>query len=136
LAFGFSLGYTDQALRANFDAPGWGSLYLIGLSVLLEGLALLTLGLVKPWGDVPPRWIPFVGGKPVRPLAVVIAAGAGAALLSLIWIPAAVLWWFVDGDGALTGTARVVVGLLYVPMAAWGPLLAAVAVSYHRRHRR
>ncbi|MDT5024616.1 MAG: hypothetical protein QOE61_1042 [Micromonosporaceae bacterium] len=63
MAFGFPTGYTDQAVRANFDAPGWGSLYLIGLSVLLEGLALLTLGLVKSWGDVPPpRWIPFVGG--------------------------------------------------------------------------
>ena len=26
------------------------------------------------------------------------------------------------------------VGFLYQPLVAWGPLLAAVTVSYHRRH--
>ncbi|WP_294567962.1 hypothetical protein [uncultured Arthrobacter sp.] len=36
----------------------------------------------------------------------------------------------------MTPTGADVVGLLYLPLVAWGPLLAAVTVSYARRHRR
>ena len=42
--------------------------YVLCLTVASEGLALLTLGLVRPWGDVVPAWIPRLGGRriPVR----------------------------------------------------------------------
>src|SRR5690606_498746 len=44
--------------------PGLGSvLYMSSLSIVSVGLALLTLGLVRPWGEVFPRWIPGVGGR-------------------------------------------------------------------------
>lgn len=35
----------------------------------------------------------------------------------------------------MTRTGVTVVGILYLPLVAWGPLLAAVTVSYARRHR-
>lgn len=42
----------------------WGEgLYIVMLSVVAECLALLTLGLVRPWGEVVPRWIPLIGGR-------------------------------------------------------------------------
>ncbi|WP_256356489.1 hypothetical protein [Streptomyces sp. PKU-EA00015] len=33
----------------------------------------------------------------------------------------------------MTDTGNLVVGVLYQPLVLWGPLLAAVTVSYHRR---
>ncbi|WP_141746805.1 hypothetical protein [Streptomyces agglomeratus] len=38
---------------------GWGVLYVLTLTAVSEALALLTLGLVQPWGEVVPRWIPL-----------------------------------------------------------------------------
>jgi len=35
----------------------------------------------------------------------------------------------------LDGAERVVMMACYLPLLLWGPLLAAVTVSYHRRHR-
>ncbi|MBM6401412.1 hypothetical protein [Phycicoccus sonneratiae] len=133
LAVGVPVGYSAGEARALFDAPGWGSVYLVGLSVLLEGLGLLTLGLVRPWGERVPTWVPRRGGRPLRGRRVATAALVGAVLLTLVWVPTAVLWWVVPGDGALTGPARVWVGLLYVPLALWGPLLGLVAWDLRAR---
>lgn len=124
LAAGLPVGYSPRAARTLFDAPGPGSLYLLGLSVVLEALALLTLGLVQPWGETVPRWVPRFAGKRVATMAVVIPAAAGATALSILWVPVAVSWWFTNGDGALSAQARTLVGLLYAPLAAWGRCLA------------
>lgn len=138
LAFGVPLGYSAEAMRENFQAPGWGTAYLLGLSLLAEALAYLTLGLVRPWGEVLPRWIPVLGGRPVDPRKVVGAAATGAVLLVLVWTVLPVLqMFFVDqGDGELDGGWLWLMRLCYLPLIAWGPLLACVTYSYHRRHRR
>ena len=49
LALGFSMGMLEGG-GAEAHVHRWESLYVIGLSVVLESLALLTLGLVAPWG--------------------------------------------------------------------------------------
>jgi len=109
---------------------------VFGLSFRLVGLALLTLGLVQRWGEVVPRWIPLVGGKPVPPLAAVIPAGTGAVALMLLWASTfsniGEIWAVYSLDGA----ERVFMMACYLPLLLWGPLLAAVTVAYHRRHRR
>lgn len=133
LAVGLPVGYSEASARELFDAPGAGSAYLIGLSVVLELLALLTLGLVRPWGEALPRWVPMLGGRAIPRRAVVITAGVGAVALTALWVPFAVMWWWTDGDGHLSGQARTLVGLTYLPLALWGPLLGAVTWSYHRR---
>lgn len=43
-------GYNTDYHWAVWERP-----YVIGLSVVSEGLALLALGLVRPWGEVVPR---------------------------------------------------------------------------------
>ncbi|GGW32024.1 hypothetical protein GCM10010503_04700 [Streptomyces lucensis JCM 4490] len=114
---------------------GWGVAYVLVLTAVTEGLALLTLGLVQPWGEVVPRWIPLVGGRAVRPLAVVAAALAGACLLSAL----SLLVGFVQGgnlaDGALTDTRAqsVLLVVCYTPLLAWAPLLTVSAIAYYRR---
>lgn len=132
LAAGFHGGYTEAGYAA-LDVSATGALYLVLLSILIEGLALLTLGLVQPWGEQLPRWIPAVGGWQVRPMAAVLPALAGAVALFVACTPF-LTWWSIPHDD-LTPIGSIVIGLLYLPLVAWAPLLAAVAVDYHRRHR-
>ncbi len=120
---------------AKLAVPNWGQgLYIVMLSVVSEALALLTLGLVREWGEVVPGWVPLIGGQRVRPAAAVTAALAGAAGLTLI-----LGWAFYAqiadlGDGPIGNAAQQALLLVcYLPLIAWPPLLVAVTVAYHRR---
>src|SRR5688500_17607283 len=68
-------------------SPHW--VYPVFLSVLSEALALLTLGLVQPWGETLPRWVPLLGGRRIPVLAAVIPAVLGALAVTAIWSYAA-----------------------------------------------
>ena len=132
LLVGFSAGFTEQGLVV-LDVAGWGGRFsLVALSVLTELAALLTLGLVQPWGEVVPRWVPHLGGRCIPPRPVVLIAFVGAAILLVLWTPF-LFWWNYDRD--MTPAGKNMVGLLYLPLVAWAPLLAAVTVSYAKRHR-
>lgn len=91
LVVGLPAGYTAQGLE-GMGVDGWGRLGVLALSVVSEFAALLTLGLVRPWGEVLPRWLPFIGGRRVRAAPVVVAATLGAVVLMILWTP--LLWWW------------------------------------------
>jgi hypothetical protein len=130
---------TDPAgfFRATADG-GW---YLLLLSVASVALGFMTIGLVRPWGVVYPRWIPLVGGQriPVRAVARIAVTG-GAVLIALT------VWFFVFN---VTRPFEMPVLILadqparpapewpilrwYLPAIAWGPLVIAVARDYRRR---
>ena len=115
--------------------PLWQRVYIVSLSLVAEGAALMTLGLVKPWGEVVPRWIPWIAGRRVRPMAAFAAAMTGATILTIRWtstfwrMPSSEFYDYFDGFQAVLVTA------CYLPLLAWGPLLAVVAVAYLRRRR-
>lgn len=115
---------------------GFGpTVYIVSLTLVSEGAALMTLGLVRPWGEVVPAWIPWIGGRRVRPMAAFAAAMTGAAVLTWLWG-----WIFLslsDSDfyDYFNGPQSVVVTACYLPLLAWGPLLAVVALAYLHRHR-
>ncbi|WP_069817420.1 hypothetical protein [Streptomyces sp. TP-A0874] len=134
MGIGIPVGYSDEVLRSVYDVPGAGTFANIGISVCQECVALLTLGLVSRWGEVVPRWIPFLGGKRVHPLAGTIPAALGAAALTVIALSQLLLWDSVT-DSALQGTGRTVMGWCYLPLILWGPLLGLVTISYYRRRR-
>lgn len=134
VAFGGPSGYTEEGLRGVRPPGVWGPAYLIVLSVLTEGAALLTLGLVQRWGEVVPRWVPFIGGRVVPARPVVIAAWTGVGVLAVLWTEF-LFWWAISHNG-MTSTGQTVVGFFYLPLVAWAPLLAAVTLSYQRRHRK
>ncbi|MBE1561999.1 hypothetical protein [Nonomuraea africana] len=132
LALGLPLGYTEQGQRDLVGTTAWGPLCLIALSVLTEAAALLTVGLVRRWGEVVPRWIPLLGGRTIPRLAVTVPAWLGVAVLALLWTP--FLFWWTLPHTDMTTTGRLLVGFVYLPLVAWAPLLAAVTLSYqHRR---
>jgi hypothetical protein len=130
LALGFSGGYTEAGLvELNLDAVGIAG--VLGLSVLSEAAALLTLGLVRPWGEVLPRWVPVGGGRPVPVRAAVLPALAGAAVLTALWTP--MLFWWELPHTDMTDRGAFLVGFLYLPQVLWAPLLVVLAVAYRRR---
>lgn len=90
--------------------------------------ALLTIGLIRPWGETFPRWFPGVGGRPV-PVALAAVPGLTvAALLCFAAVPV-VLAGFGLGPGLGIAFA------LLFPCWIWGPSLALAVAGYvaHRR---
>jgi hypothetical protein len=118
------------------DHGGGLDVYLILLFVVSEALGLLTLGLVQPWGESVPRWIPLLGGCRIPPLAAVVPAALGA--LASLWV---VYYFFLSilFEGFPPGhttTEEVVLTVCYLPLLAWGPLLGSVTYAYYRRRTR
>ncbi|MDS2174321.1 hypothetical protein Q7C18_16590 [Nesterenkonia sp. CL21] len=127
-ALGLPWGYASA--RWDQDRPA-----LIALSLLTTATAALSLGLVRSWGQTVPGWVPQLGGRvvPVRP--VVVVASIGAVLLTLLW--AQLFWWWAVEplSSGVDPRWHTAVGFLYLPLVAWGPLLAAVTWDYRRRRR-
>ncbi|WP_405614754.1 hypothetical protein OG292_17695 [Streptomyces sp. NBC_01511] len=138
IALGWDSGFTDEALHpGNF--PGPTSFYLIGLSLLAEAIGLLTLGLVHRWGEEIPHRVPVLGGRRIPVMAAVLPASLGAALVTLITFTGAFNWNDADNMGAAgspEGGHYWLMTACYLPLLAWGPLLAVVTVAYYRRRRR
>lgn len=131
MAVGIPVGYSADVLAREYDTPGWGTAYMLALSLLGEVAAFLTLGLVREWGRVMPKWIPVLGGRKVKPLAAVIPAGTAAVLLTLlITVMQPVVAVMMGDDGHLTGARLTVFYVVYAPLLLWGPLLGAVTWSY------
>lgn len=117
-----------------YDGPGWITVYVIVLSTIAEGLALLTLGLVQPWGEVVPRWIPFVGGRTIPVMAAVVPAALGALAVTLFSVMGVREW--IDPDLTQQETQDSPNGVAGVIMAvAYAPLLGMVTVAYYLRRR-
>lgn len=133
MAIGVPVGVDPDFWSEHYGFPAWGTAYVVGLTLLLVGLASLTLGLVRPWGEVVPRRVPILGGRDVPALAAVIPAGVGSLALTLLWATAFSNFEQIFALYGLDGVERIVVLLCYAPLLLWGPLLAAVTASYARR---
>jgi len=121
---------------AEVTVHGWEAVYIVGLSVVCEALALLTLGLVRPWGERAPSWLPVIGGRRVAPMAATVPAALGAVALAVIWA-----WAFRDfpdvGQIEFTGASgHLLLVVCYAPLLLWAPLLGAVTVAYYVRRCR
>jgi hypothetical protein len=139
MAVGIPVGFSrDQLERGH--VPGWGSLYLVGLSVVGEACALLTLGFIRPWGVVFPRWLPGLGGRRVPPAVAIVPATLAALLLTFVSVQVCLATdkgFQADPEpGFPTGVAALVMLACYLPLLVWGPLLAAATVGYCLRVRR
>jgi len=134
MAWGWTMGFAPS-IRKELHIPGWGSAYIVSLTVLSEIFAFLTLGLVQSWGEVWPRWVPRLRGRPIPVPAAVIPALVGAAMV-MIYSAGLLHNMFINPDPASPhGLAVVILDLCYAPIILWGPLLVAVTVHYHRRRR-
>jgi hypothetical protein len=106
------------------------------------GLALLTVGLIRPWGEVLPRWLPLLGGRRV-PVAVAVGAATGGAVLVAVWLWIGLVMDLlgVQPTPLRPGPAGCSVPgwdvlRWYTPKLLWPPLLLAVTWHYLRRRGR
>ncbi|MFE9691157.1 hypothetical protein [Micromonospora sp. NPDC005806] len=134
LVAGVPLGLSEHSASLR---PGLGErVYIVSLSLVAEALALLALGLVRPWGEVFPRRLPLLGGRRVPPSFAVTVATAGAVALILIWGYAAWGGAVRGGDLGFTPSGLVLLLACYSPLLLWGPLLLVLTLAYHRRRCR
>lgn len=119
------IGFSAAELAAE---PGI-RLFGVGLGVIAIASGLLTLGLIRPWGEVWPRWIPFLAGRPVPVMAAVVPGGVAAALLL---VGTGALPQLVDPDGS---TLSDLGHLLLFPFPLWGTAVALATAAYYYRRR-
>jgi hypothetical protein len=131
-ALGIPLGITEELLQEGQESGMWlGGAALATVSV---GGALLTLGLIQPWGETFPDWIPFLGGKRV-PLALAVIP---ATLISILITAAGVMFIRLARTGVFDrffgpGNPATYAPELLWPI--WGFALAAATLAYYYRRR-
>jgi hypothetical protein len=139
-ALGYRMGLSEETLRSGQADGTWIS----GLFLAAFGLvgALLMLGLVQRWGEVFPRWMVGLAGRPV-PIALAIVP---ASLVSVLLI--------VGGVTILSGLPQMIANVqaagldgtdvageiisMLGPIAlfpVWGAALAVAALGYYYRRR-
>jgi hypothetical protein len=131
-ALGSPLGMSRAGLHQEaVESPG---IWLAGalLATMGAGGAVLTIGLVRPWGEVYPRWIPYLRGKRVQPRTAIIPATAVALLVTSAGLMA--LRWWVTGRIDLTADnwGAFVPEFLW---PVWGVALGVATLAYHLRRR-
>ena len=97
----------------------------LGLGTIAFCSGLVTLGLIRPWGEIWPRWVPVLAGRPVPVLAAVIP-GTIATMLLLVGSPGLVTmlssadeWWI----------------MLFLPFPVWGTAVGLATAAYYFRRR-
>ncbi|TDC79586.1 hypothetical protein [Actinomadura sp. 7K507] len=110
------------------DGAGWG-IWITGvlLGFASEGGAILTRGLIRPWGEVWPRWVPALHGRSIPVAGPTFAALTVSVMLVLLSVFVAV--------SAAKGELDPLGVVAFVPLALWGPLLAGAAMAYYYRRR-
>lgn len=73
-------------LAAEFRSDPVLVAYVLGLCVIEGAACLAVLGLIRPWGEVWPAWLPWLGGRRIPPRFVLSVAGLGAAAVTIILV--------------------------------------------------
>lgn len=133
VGLGVPLGWSQRQLDAQ-AIPGWGTAYVIALSLLSLAAATLTLGLVQPWGERLPARLTILGDRSVPRAVVVGFAIAGAVAVLAICVLSILNWDAVSGfrDRPRSGWALLMIAC-YLPALLWSPLLLATTWAYWRR---
>jgi hypothetical protein len=139
-ALGFPLGMSTEYLRRGQASGMWTS----GLFLAAFGLVgvSLTFGLVQRWGEVFPRWMIGLAGRPV-PIALAVIP---AAIVSVVLMVGGTVIWSALGQmsTALAATGAEGLGLIgdlifqigpTLLFPVWGAALAVAALGYYYRRR-
>ena len=136
---GVDLGFSQaDFFRSNASATA----YVLGLESVQVLAGALCLGLIYPWGERVPHWVPCLGGREIPRILPLVVGGTGNALLYLINGALAVrfgtIWLgLAEGQTPADGMNHWQVAVLvaaYVPMLLlWAPALTVGLVGYGRR---
>ncbi len=115
---------------ADLDADPGLKLFGLGLGLIAMTSGIVTLGLIRPWGEVWPRWIPFLAGRPVALKAAVVPAASAATLLLVGSVSLTQMLWLPEAS-VVTNVGY----LLLFPFPLWGASLAVATAAYYFRRR-
>lgn len=135
-ALDIPLGVPDEFMtmyRADYVAKGVG-LWRFTLGGMALGGSILTMGLVQRWGEVFPRWIPFLAGRRVPPALAIVPATLVSVAVTVasisIWRGAAAQGLDLELGPDTWGPAGPI--LFWLP---WGIALGLATLAYHLRRR-
>ncbi|UVI29204.1 hypothetical protein [Paenibacillus spongiae] len=123
---GIPLGITKELFQSLQDTGGvWAG---AGLALVSISGAMLIRGLIKPWGEVFPPWIPFMVGKRVPPALAIVPAGLVSIMITVTGLGVVLNFSFssLQNWGASTP-------LLLFPI--WGIALGAATIFYYYRRQ-
>ena len=110
----------------GLDSPTrlWG--LLLGCGGLVG--SVLTVGLVRRWGRIAPRWWPVGAGRPVPVAAAVVPGLTVAAALTAAAVP--MILSAFDPTTVMSSPVERVLYLVVFPFGIWGPALALAVAAY------
>lgn len=113
--------------------------YVLALVAVEAATSLATLGLVQRWGEIWPRWVPILGGRRIPAVFVLVLAGLGAAVVTVLVIGTAYGVTVSTARGLdnpvlqVHGWHRVFMLAHYLPWPLWPAGLWVAIVGYARR---
>ncbi|MFF4416078.1 hypothetical protein ACFYY8_26420 [Streptosporangium sp. NPDC001559] len=128
---GVPVGISDRFLAHIAEITPIGA----GLSTLGLIGAVLTVGLVRPWGETWPRWVPFLRGCPIPaklPAYSALVASLPVTSAGLMYVRKKLTGEQVGPAGANNELGAWLPEMLW-PL--WGAALAVAALAYLSRRR-
>ena len=136
---GVDLGFSQaDFFRSNASATA----YVLGLESVQVLAGALCLGLIYPWGERVPHWVPCLGGREIPRILPLVVGGIGNALLyyinaTLVIRFGAVWLGLAEGQTPADGMNHWQLAILvaaYAPMLLlWAPALTIGLIGYWRR---
>ncbi|HEX7745983.1 MAG TPA: hypothetical protein VF462_12055 [Micromonosporaceae bacterium] len=125
---GIALGLSKETLRDLRDSDAvWAG---AGLGAFAVVGAVLTLGLIQRWGEVFPRWMVGLAGRPVPVLLAVVPATFVTIAVAAAGVSAVSSPKFLDLAGDLNAAA---LPLMLWPL--WAVALGTATFAYYLRRR-
>lgn len=126
-ALGIPLGISDQFLQELHSNGLWLAGLALASMCVIGGV--LTLGLIQRWGEIFPRWIPFLANKRVPPTLAIVPATMMAVFMISCGLQA--IRDAVSEGLSLSDLTHN--PLLFFPL--WGLALALATIAYYYRRR-
>jgi hypothetical protein len=127
---GIPLGIPFDFWQEGYENGMWWA--GAGLASMAVGGAILTIGLIRPWGEIFPRWTLFLKGRRVPPAVAIVPA----TFVSILVTSAGLMFVRLVLEGSFpflsTGWGTVVPELLW---PIWGITLAIATLAYYYRRR-
>lgn len=120
------IGFSADELDAD---PGI-RLFGLGLGLVALTSGLVTLGLIRPWGEIWPRWMPVLAKRPV-PIKAAVIPGAIATVLLLVASPSLVDMTWSEGATSWENLKWI----LIFPFPLWGASVGLATAAYYYRRR-
>jgi len=133
-ALGIPLGISEKFYREG-QAIGlwWRGAALATLAIIG---AILTIGLVRPWSEFFPRWLPLLAGRPVPRTLVIIPATLMSIIVTtagLMFVRFAIRGDFRLGDNAVNFDENFAALAPELLWPFWGVALGAATLAYYYR---